>query len=255
MGRTTTEPPLLVIVSGAPGSGKTTLARQLGETLMLPVITKDGFKEVLYDTLGAGDAAWSARLGEASFTLLFTTAERLLAAGTGVMIEANFYPGVSEERLAVLAKAARGRMIHCEGDPEMIIRRYRERAERGERHPGHRDAEAVSRLRASLAEGRFDPPLLNLPLLRVDTTTAAAYAPPLAGITGFITGAPAHPESHEEHLPMHPGISYGAEAGDRSAFGPGSGSGSGKRGAFDKRGVFDTHEVRDAPRSTLDLGG
>jgi adenylate kinase family enzyme len=37
--------PLLVIVSGAPGSGKTTLAKRVGVALQLPVFTKDGFKK------------------------------------------------------------------------------------------------------------------------------------------------------------------------------------------------------------------
>ena len=39
--------PLLVVISGAPGSGKTALSRRLAPELKLPLISKDTIKEVL----------------------------------------------------------------------------------------------------------------------------------------------------------------------------------------------------------------
>ena len=44
--------PLVVLVSGAPGTGKTALLRDLAPRLGLPVIAKDDIKESLGDTLG-----------------------------------------------------------------------------------------------------------------------------------------------------------------------------------------------------------
>jgi predicted kinase len=61
---------LLVIVSGAPGSGKTTLARRLGAALRLPLLLKDDLKEALYESLGADDREQSRQLGRASYDLL-----------------------------------------------------------------------------------------------------------------------------------------------------------------------------------------
>ena len=44
-------PPLLVVVSGMPSSGKTTVAEELARRLRLPLIAKDAIKESLYETL------------------------------------------------------------------------------------------------------------------------------------------------------------------------------------------------------------
>src|SRR5581483_9605379 len=91
--------PLLALVTGAPGSGKTTLARRLASELRLPLLAKDDIKETLYDQLGAPDQAASQRLGLAALTLLRQTAERLLAAGVSVLIEANYQRGRAEPDL------------------------------------------------------------------------------------------------------------------------------------------------------------
>src|SRR5438067_427180 len=118
--------PLLVVVSGPPGAGKTSLGRQIALYLGLPFLNKDGFKEVLFETLGWSDRGWSRRLGRASMLLLFHATERLLAAGASVVIEANFDADLSCQELRTLQQryAADACQIQCVGDGEVFVRRF-----------------------------------------------------------------------------------------------------------------------------------
>lgn len=178
--------PLLAIVCGAPGSGKTTLARRLAGELRLPLLAKDDFKEALHDVLGAPDQAASQRLGLAALTLLRQTAARLLGTGVSVLVEANYQRGLAEPELRPLLGLAHGVQIHCGGDPSAIVLRYCERAARGERHAGHFDHDALPRLHGLLERGAYEPLDLDVPVLRADTTAAAEYVPDFTTIAAFV---------------------------------------------------------------------
>ena len=67
--------PLVVVVGGAPGTGKTTLAAPLAKALELPFLSKDLIKETLMDSLGASDLPTSQRVGAAGWELLYRVAE------------------------------------------------------------------------------------------------------------------------------------------------------------------------------------
>ena len=183
--------PMLVLVSGAPGSGKSTLARRLAEVVQLPLLMRDELKETLYDTIASGgpvDVELSSQLGSAAYALLYAVAHRLLDADVGLILESNFYRDWSEPQLAPVLARSRALLIHCGGDAEVIIRRYRERAERGERHLGHNDMAVIPRLRDYLASGRCEPLDLDIPMLRVDTTTAESiqYVPKFDAILTYV---------------------------------------------------------------------
>ena len=151
----------VVLVSGTPGSGKTSLAVPLAAELGFALLGKDRIKETLHDVLGAPapDLAWSRRLGAAAMELLWA----LAADAPAVVLEANFRPHDAYQRGRISALSARPVEVNCVCPPDLAARRYAERAATS--HPVH----VVTRLSpGQMAE--YDQPVGIGDLITVDTT-------------------------------------------------------------------------------------
>lgn len=126
-------PRQIVLVSGAPGVGKTTLAIPLAAHLGFPLFSKDEIKETLWDALElpAADLAWSRRVGGAAMDLLWMLAARLPRA----VLEANFHPHSSLEHSRLAELDAHIVEVYCHCSSQEAARRYEARAPG--RHPTH----------------------------------------------------------------------------------------------------------------------
>jgi predicted kinase len=134
--------PFILIVTGLPASGKTTLARALADRYSAPLISKDLIKEPLLDVLGACDAAASRLLSDASFRVLAAAAVELARAGSSCVLEGNFRSGQHEPLLTAACERARIVVqVLCRVEESVRLERLRSRAADASRHPGHRDAE------------------------------------------------------------------------------------------------------------------
>jgi predicted kinase len=157
----------IIMVSGAPACGKSTLASALAQVLGFPLLTKDTIKESLFDSLGShlsgnvGSAAeLSSLLSRAAMELLWSLAPYC----PEVILEANFRPKSPRERERFAALEGRKLEVYCHCTLEEAARRFRERATRA----GHHAAHSMKTLSAELME-EFDRPVALSPVIDVDT--------------------------------------------------------------------------------------
>ena len=175
--------PRVVIVGGAPATGKTTLATQVAQALQLPLLAKDLIKESLLDSFAAADLAASQKVGAAGWELLFLVAAWLLDARVGFVIEGNFEARAAD-RLRRIARRSHAVQVICQCSDKLSQERYERRAAAADRHLGHMDIARIQRGQRPVSDfGPFD---LGVPTLIVDTTSD--YHPTLTEILAFIRG-------------------------------------------------------------------
>lgn len=179
--------PTLVVVSGPPGAGKTTLAHAIGRGLGCPVICRDEIKEGMAHATPGYLPRPGDELAIRTLATFFDTLRLLLGRGVTTVAESAFQDRLWRPGLEPLAELAEIRIVRCLVGAAQARERMHARSETDPlRAAAHDDVAHLRALAEATDPAAFDHVHLPVPTLHVDTSDG--YRPELADVVAFARG-------------------------------------------------------------------
>lgn len=128
----------IIILTGMPAAGKSTIAAKLSDAFKLPILEKDNLKEGLFDTLGFENYPQKRKLDHAANAVLLRCAEALIKQQVPMIIDNNFDTAAGEQLNKLVTDYDCDCLtIFLGGNTDVFYERYVERDRLHLRHLGH----------------------------------------------------------------------------------------------------------------------
>ncbi|MBV9845238.1 MAG: AAA family ATPase [Kutzneria sp.] len=176
--------PTLVVVSGPPATGKTTLAHAIAQAVGCPAICRDEIKEGMAHATPGFVGAPGDQLTVRTLPTFFGVLELLLRAGVTTVAEAAFQDRLWRTGLAPLRSIARIRIVHCAVDAGVALQRMRRRCQENPLRRAHADPVLGDAAAHALSHNTFHRVRMDAPWIQVDTTDG--YDPELDEVVAFV---------------------------------------------------------------------
>jgi len=179
--------PTLVVVSGPPGSGKTTLAHALAREIGCPAICRDEIKEgMVHAEGGAFQGGHGDPLTQRTLPLFFEVLRLLVDARVTVVAEAAFQDGLWSPGLEPLADRADLRIVRCIVDAGISFRRASARPATRERHTKAHGDSTIGKQLADWEDAFRSFEHISIAAPAIDVDTSDGYTPSLAQLVEFV---------------------------------------------------------------------
>jgi predicted kinase len=178
--------PTLVVISGPPGTGKTTLAHKVARAVGCPAICRDEIKEGMMHATpgfvpGPGD-----ELTMRTLPVFFGVLELLLREGVTTVAKAAFQDRVWRPRLEPFRDLAQLRIVHCAAGADVAFQRTLRRRQDNPLRRAHPDPGPADAVERAAGHDAFDRVSMDAPWIEVNTTDG--YWPALEQIVAFVNG-------------------------------------------------------------------
>ncbi len=170
--------PKCIIVTGRPGSGKTSLSRILADRLWMPVISRDEMKEGYVNTHGVKHDQLPPDTNAVVSDFFFEMVNQYLVGKISVIVEAAFQHKVWEPRMPKIRELGTPFIVVCSVDGMVAAKRHLQRGlddSNREFYHGDRRVAIYKETGEMSPPGSYVAPDFDVPTVQV--STEAEYSP------------------------------------------------------------------------------
>jgi len=169
--------PYLLVVTGRPGSGKTTFAKELSDEIFMPLISRDQIKEGYVHTFGKSHTELPQESNKIATEIFFNTLKVLINNDVSVIAEAAFQHRIWASILEQLMEKAQVYLLICKVSDKIALDRFINRGLNNPRREYFHGDKGIDMARKGFKPSisPYEEPHLDVPTFYIDTS--GEYSP------------------------------------------------------------------------------